>query len=241
MYKDLSDIDLISKIKGSVALLHFIGKGKQTIDSDYEKVNVVLTKNAVDLCKQANIKKILYLSGLGVNRRSTSGYFISKFKAEQIIIKSGLDYTIFRPSYIMGENDPLSNNLKEQIKDKQITIPGSGNYRIQPILISDVSKVIMKAIFEKKFSKKIIELVGPETLTYNRFIRDLMGKRKVKIKNVDFEQIYHDALIGKTKDFGIDDLGILVGDYIGDHKRLAKISRIRFTEYCEMLKSCSFS
>ena len=239
--EDLSENNLVSSIKGSIALLHFIGKGKQTIDSDYEKVNVELTRNAVRLCRKAHVKKILYMSGLGVNEKSTSGYFISKFKAEQAIIKSGLDYTIFRPSYIMGENDPLSNILMRQIRDNQITIPGSGNYRVQPILASDVSRVVMKAILEKKFSKKIIDLVGPETVTYNRFVRDLVGKRKIKIKNVDFEQTYHNALLGKDSYFGVDDLGILVGDYIGNHKRLEKISRIKFTKYSEMLKSCSLS
>jgi len=239
--ENLTENDLISLVRGSIAFLHFIGIGKQTVESDYEKVNVCLTRNAIRLCKKARIKKILFISGLGVNEKSTSGYFISKFKAEQLIIKSGLDYTIFRPSYIIGENDPLSTMLIKQIRNNKITIPGSGNYRVQPILVSDVARVVMKVIFEKNFSRKIIDLVGPQTVTYNRFIKDLVGKRKVKIRNVDFEQAYHNALCGKNNQFGIDDLGILVGDYVGNHKRLAKISRIEFTKYDKMLKSCCLS
>lgn len=239
--EDLTENDLTSLVRGSVAFLHFIGMGKQTTDSDYEKVNVGLTRNAIRLCHKAHIKKILFISGLGVNKKSTSGYFISKFKAEQSIIKSGLDYTIFRPSYIIGKNDPLSNLLRRQIRNNQITIPGSGNYRVQPILVSDVARVVMKAILERKFSRKITDLVGPQTVTYNRFIRDLVGKGRTKIRNVDFEKTYHDSLHGKNNQFGVDDLGILVGDYIGNHKRLAKISRIEFTKYDKMLKSCSLS
>ncbi len=239
--EDLTENDLTSSVRGSVAFLHFIGIGKQTTDSDYEKVNVTLTSNAIRLCQIAHIKKILYISGLGVNEKSTSGYFISKFKAEQTIIKSGLDYTIFRPSYIIGENDPLSNLLRRQIRNNQITIPGSGNYRVQPILVSDVARVVMKAILERKFSRKIIDLVGPQKITYNRFVRDLVGKRRIKIRNVDFEQTYNDALRGKDSQFGVDELGILVGDYIGNHKRLAKISQIEFAKYDKMLKSCRLS
>ena len=239
--EDLTENSLIFQVRDSVAFLHFIGIGKQTVKSDYEKVNVGLTRNAIRLCKKAHIKKILFISGLGVNEKSTTGYFISKFKAEQLIIKSGLDYTIFRPSYIIGENDPLSNILIKQIRNNQITIPGSGNYRVQPILVSDVARVVMKAIFEKKLSRKIIDLVGPQTVTYNRFIKDLVGKRRIKIRNVDFEQAYHDALCGKNDQFGVDDLSILVGDYVGNHKRLAKISQMKFTKYNEILKSCSLS
>jgi len=239
--EDLTENDLTIQVRGSIAFLHFIGIGKQTAESDYEKVNVGLTRNAIRLCKKAHIKKILFISGLGVNEKSTSGYFISKFKAEQLIIKSGLDYTIFRPSYIIGENDPLSNILIKQIRNNQITIPGSGNYRVQPILVSDVARIVMKAIFEKKLSRKIIDLVGPQTVTYNHFIKDLIGKRRIKIRNIDFEQAFHDALCGKNDQFGVDDLSILVGDYIGNHKRLAKISQMKFTKYDEILKSCSLS
>ncbi|MGI0018606.1 MAG: NAD-dependent epimerase/dehydratase family protein, partial [Nitrosotalea sp.] len=65
--KTLAENNLASKIRDSDVLLHFIGQGRQTVDSDYEQVNVDLTKNAVALCKKAKIKKIIYISGLGVD------------------------------------------------------------------------------------------------------------------------------------------------------------------------------
>src|SRR4029077_16073384 len=125
--------NLASKIKGSDAFLHFIGQGRQTVDSDYDAVNVSLARNAVALCKKAKIKKIIYISGLGVDKNTTLGYFISKYKAEQEIIHSGLDYTILRASYMIGHADPLSKNLQQQMKKREIIVPGSGNYRFQPI------------------------------------------------------------------------------------------------------------
>jgi NADH dehydrogenase len=72
------------------------------------------------LCKRAKIKKIVYNSGLGVNKSTTFGYFISKLKAEQQIIKSGLDYAILRASYIIGKNDPLTKNLLKQAKKRSL-------------------------------------------------------------------------------------------------------------------------
>ena len=152
----LSENNLVSKIKGSGAVLHFIGQGRQTVDSDYDKVNVSLTKNIIKLCKRAKIKKIIYISGLGVDKSTTLGYFISKYKSEQEVIHSGLDYTIFRASYIIGKDDPLSKNLQRQIKKDKVVIPGSGNYRFQPIFVGDVGKVIMKSIVENSFSNKIL-------------------------------------------------------------------------------------
>ncbi len=238
--KNLTENSLIGSVKGSAAFLHFIGKGRQTVSSDYDTVNVSLTRNAIILCKKAGIKKIIYLSGLGVDQKSTLGYFISKFKAEQEIIQSGLDYTIFRPSYIIGKNDPLSQILSSQLSRDSVIIPGSGRYRLQPILVSDVAKVVMKAIHGKQFSRKIIDLVGPQAVTYNRFVRDLIGD-KAQIKYVDFEKAYHDALHSSVSPFGVDDLSILVSDYIGDYGKLVSISGIKFTKYGEMLQASCLS
>ncbi|MDE1766163.1 MAG: NAD(P)H-binding protein [Thaumarchaeota archaeon] len=237
--KDLAEKNLSRQLGGFLAFLHFIGTGRQTAEHDYETVNVGLTRNAISLCKRAGIRKIVYLSGLGVDKKSNLGYFISKFKAEQEIIRSGLDYTIFRPSYIMGRGDPLSKMLSDQIAAGSVVVPGSGKYRLQPILVHDVAQVVAKSIHGKHFSRKIIDLVGPQTVTYDRFVRDLVGK--AKIRHVEFEQAYHEALVSRDSQFGVDDLSILVGDYVGSHRRLANISKMTFTGYREMLKACSLS
>lgn len=236
----LSENNLASKIKGSDAFLHFIGQGRQTVDSDYGTVNVSLARNAVALCKKAKIKKIIYISGLGVDKNTTLGYFISKYKAEQEIVRSGLDYTIFRASYIIGDNDPLSENLEGQIKKGQMIIPGSGNYRFQPIFVYDVADIVIQSVTGKKFSNKIIDLVGPQIVSYGTFVKKFLGKRKIKIKKLDFETAYHDALHNKGP-FGVDDLSIMVGDYIGDHKKLASLAKMRFTRYDEVLQSRGLS
>jgi NADH dehydrogenase len=239
--KTFSENNLVSKIKGFDVLLHFIGQGKQTVNSDYEQVNVSLTKNMINLCKKAKIKKIIYISGLGTNEYTTLGYFISKYKAEQEIIHSGLDYTIFRASYIIGKyDDPLSKNLLAQMKKSKIIIPGSGNYRFQPIFIDDVAKVVLKSITENMFLNKILDLVGPQIISYNTFVRKFIGGKKIKIKKIDFELAYHDALHNKGV-FGVDDLSIMIGDYVGNYRKLAGLSKMKFIRYDEVLKSGSFS
>ena len=238
--KTFSENNLVPKIKDSSALLHFIGQGRQTVNSDYDKVNVSLTKNVIKLCKKSKIGKIIYISGLGVDESATLGYFISKYKAEQEIIHSGLDYTILRASYIIGKDDPLSKNLKRQIKKGRVIIPGSGNYKFQPIFIGDVAKVLIKSIMEKSFSNKILDLTGPQIVSYNTFVRKFVEGKKTEIRKVNFESVYHDALHNKGS-FGIDDLCIMIGDYVGNHDKLASLTQMKFTRYGEILKSRGLS
>ncbi len=230
------NIDYIaSKLKNCDAFIHLIGSGRQTITSTYESVNVELTKKILQLCKIKKIKKIVYISGLGVSNHSVSSYFISKYKAEQEIITSGLDYTILRASYIIGKNDPLTKNLRSQIKSGKIIIPGSGKYHLQPIFVNDVAKVIYNSIILKTFSNKIIELVGPETVTFKEFINIFKGKTKLKIEKMDLENAYYDALHYPTSIYGVDDLNIMIGDFVGNHSKLKTLSNFEFKKIREIL------
>ncbi|NNL58627.1 MAG: NAD(P)H-binding protein [Nitrosopumilus sp.] len=235
--KTYDEKNLISKIKNSDALVHLIGIGKQTVDIDYNSVNVEFTKNIINLCKKSKIKKIIYISGLGVSSKSLTGYFISKYNAEKLIINSGLDYTIFRPSYVVGKDDYLSKLFKKQIKNHQIQIPGSGNYLIQPIYINDVVKVIFESIIQTKYRKKVLDLVGPDTVTFSQYVKFLSQKTKTPIKKIKLEDSYHKAITSSKSDYGIDDLNILVGNFIGNHQKLKNISQIKYQSVMELLKS----
>lgn len=230
---------IIPKIKNSDGLIHLVGIGKQSIKNDYNKINVDFTKKVITLCKKARIQKIVYSSGLGVSKTTSLGYFISKFQAEEQIIKSGLNYTIFRPSYIVGKNDLFTKYLKKQLKKGEIEIPGSGNYSIQPIHINDVCKIISKSLFDKKFKKKIFDLVGSDSIKFQEYVKLFSQNSKTRIKKISLESAYHDAISNPQRDFGVDDLNLLIGDFRGDHKKLQKISKIPLKSIREVLKSGS--
>ena len=237
--KNYDEKIILPKIKNSDALIHLVGIGKQTVDNDYSLINLEFTKKIIDLCKKANIKKIVYTSGLGVSKNTTLGYFISKYKAEQQIINSKLDFTIFRPSYIVGKDDLFTKYLKSQIKRGIIQIPGSGKYTIQPIFINDVSKIILKSTQDKRFSKKILDLVGTESITFEKYVREFSHGTGTKIKKINLETAYHQAITNPKNDFGVDDLNLLVGNFKGNHKKLENLSQIKFHSVMELLKSGS--
>ncbi len=225
--KDFTNRSLISSIKNSHTLVHLIGSGRQTADSNYNLVNIETTRKIINLCKKAKIKKIIYLSGLGASKNSSISYFISKFKAEQEIINSGIDYTIFRPSYIIGKNDPLTKSLKKQSREGKIILPGSGNYKLQPIHIQNVVEILYQACNSDKYDNKILDLVGPKIVYYGNLIKKLTNQ-KIKIKKIPLELAYYNAIHDKDWIFGVDDLNLLVGNFTGNFKKLEKISGLNF-------------
>jgi len=235
--KTYGDKTLLQKIENSDVLIHLVGIGKQSVTSDYNMINVEFTKHIVNLCKKAKIKKIVYASGLGVSSNTSIGYFISKYNAEKIIINSGLNYTIFRPSYIVGKDDHLTKYLKKQIKTGEIKIPGTGNYSIQPIYIDDVVQIIFESLTQSKFRNKIIDLVGPNQITFKQYVQLFSRGTKTNIKKIDLEGAYHTAITNPKSNFGVDDLNILIGNFRGNHQKLRKITEIKFHSIYELLKS----
>ena len=232
--KTLLEKGLQNKLRNCDALVHLIGIGKQSSKYNFED-NIELTKNMIKTCKKSGIKKIIYISGLGVTKNSTSDYFISKYKAEQEIINSGLNYTIFRPSYIVGKKDYLSKFILKQIKKGIVIIPGSGKYHLQPIFVEDVAKIILESISEKKFSNKILDLVGPEIIKFEDFVRYFVKNKKTRIQKINLESIYHEALHNPKSIYDLDSLNLLIGDYTGNLKQLQKTSNVKLRPIKDIL------
>ena len=239
--RNLLEPKLQSKLKNYDALVHLVGIGRQSSEATFEEVNLNFTKNVIKVCKKAGVKKIIFISGLGVSKNNTSDYFVSKYKAELEIMNSGLDYTIFRASYIMGKTDHLTKTLSKQMKKGVIIIPGSGKYRLQPIFVLDVAKIILEAILEKKFSKKILDLTGPQKISFEDFVNLFAKNVKTKIQKINLEHAYDEAKRNAKAVYGLESLNILVGDYTSDGKQLQKLSNVKLTTVREFLQTSRLS
>ena len=233
--KNLLEQLLQKKLKNYDAMVHLIGIGVESPKSTFKEINVNLTKNVIKTCKKSGIKKIIYISGLGVSKNNTSSYFASKYKAEQEIINSGLDYTIFRASYIIGKTDHLSKSLSKQMKKGTIIIPGSGKYQLQPIFVEDVAKIILESILRKKFSNKILDLVGPKKISFEDFVKLFSKNTNVKFKKINLSDAYDEGT------YSSESLDILTGDYTSDVRHLQKLTSIKLTVVEKFLQPSSFS
>lgn len=99
-------------------------------------------------------------------------YGMNKLMAEQIIKKSGLDYVIFRPSYIYGPG----NNLYRQtyfidaISTGQTIFVPEGDHKIQLVHIEDVCGAVQLGIDKECLPQGIYNLSYPEDMTFSQLI-----------------------------------------------------------------------
>ena len=154
---------------------------KEELKSSILDFNSQLT----DVLEQSNsIKKFIFFSGLGTERRSTLRNEIIS-KTENLIIKKLKNSVVIRPSVILGNNDQFLSALVPIFK-MSFFIPlfGDGSKKFQPVLIDDVVKFVLKTIEASNVSIQLFELAGPEIFTYRQFynlIADAINKKRVLV------------------------------------------------------------
>lgn len=235
---DYDKKDIMPELADCTALVHLVGIGRQSYSSDYASTNTALTRRLVRCARQSSVRKIVFLSGLGVSSRPSTDYFISKYRAERDVITSGLDYTIFRPSYILGRDDHLTASLRRQIRRGAIVVPGSGRFAMQPIYVGDACEIILQSILHPRYSNRTVDLVGPQNITYKTLVS------KLKFKTTErrgLERAYREAISSTRGAFGVDDLNILVGGFTGDFKKLQRLSGLDFVPYTDVLEASGLS
>ena len=189
-----------------------------------DDVNTDVTAALVAAARTAKVRQIIFLSGLGVSPATTaSAYFASKLRAERIIRDSGIGFTIFRPSFIVGKDDYLTKSLNRQIaKTGRVAVPGAGGYRIQPVRVSDAVEIIADSVLNPRFMNKTFDLVGPDTISFKRYAESFCRGRPAKASSVPLEECLYAALHDRRPVYGLDDLCILCGSYTGDFDGLRR-------------------
>ncbi len=157
----------------------FPGAGITFQNSHFE-----VTKNLVDLARRSNIPRFLQMSALGVGPESRTGYLKTKFKAEEYLKSSGLDWTIFRPSLIHGPDDHLVAMFAKMIgRLPFVPVVGDGRYKLQPAHIDDVRDGFVRALTDNRAIGKTFEFGGPEVLMFDQILDAIghaIGKHKVR-------------------------------------------------------------
>jgi len=165
---------------GCDAVAHCAGINRQIGSQTYATVHVAGTVNVITAARAADVKKIVMLSFLRARPDCGSGYHESKWAAEELVRKSGLDYTIVKASMTFGRGDHMLDHLSHLIYTMPIFVTvGLREKTVRPVAAQDVVKVLMVAVIENRLSRKTVALMGPEALRLSEVARRvglLIGK-----------------------------------------------------------------
>ena len=127
------------------------------------------------------MSRYLQMSALGTRPDAVSGYHRTKWRAEESVCSSGLEWTIFRPSLIFGPQDAFVNMLADNLRLTPVMpVIGSGTYRLQPIHGDDVARCFVQSLEQPETIGQTYGLCGGDRLSYMELldaIAEALGRR----------------------------------------------------------------
>jgi len=168
----------VSALQGCDAVINLIGIIREFPGRGvtFERLHVEATRNLVHAARTSGIRRFLQMSALGTRPDAVSPYHRTKYRAEQEVRSSGLDWTIFRPSVIFGPRDEFINRLAGLVRSLPIVpLFGDGGYRLQPIDAGDVARCFTMALGMPETVGKTYELCGRDRIAY-RDLLDTIGR-----------------------------------------------------------------
>jgi uncharacterized protein YbjT (DUF2867 family) len=154
---------------------------------DFERVMIQGTRDLVAAAKTAGANRFILMSALGTNERTKdlTSYYHAKWEKEQAVQASGLEYTIFRPSFVFGrDGGSLPIYIRQVRWSPVITVIGDGKRRLQPIWVEDVAAFFAKALSVRGAVNQMFELGGPDVVTWDELydrIRRVLDKRRATV------------------------------------------------------------
>jgi NADH dehydrogenase len=121
--------------------------------------------NLVDAAERAGVRHVIYVSFSG-NNDQVFPLSVAKRFVEKRLQSGRVKYTIVRPSFFMEVW--LSPILGFDPAGGRVRIFGTGDQPISMISVPDVAAYVAGCVNNPAAENQVIELGGPEPMTYNR-------------------------------------------------------------------------
>ena len=134
-----------------------------------------------EAAKAAGVQSVILISAIGAKLDSKLKYLTSRWMGEQELAKTGVPGSVLRFSLVLGEDGGVLAEFERlSAFGPFIIIPGDGMVQYQPILRDDAARCVVEAVGKADLLGKIIELGGPEVVTFETIYDWFLDARGIK-------------------------------------------------------------
>lgn len=216
---DVRDSDALARAcDGASTVVSLVGRHFARTEQGLWDVDARGNENLVRAARAAGARRFVLLSALWSERSLAPVLFRAKRHAENALLESGLGYTIVKPSTFMVGPSSLIGALGPTIERWGVAfVPAPDSGPVSFIAEADVARALVRAALDEDAGDRIVELGGPERLTFAEAARRVaraIGKN-VRIVRVPRRALTVLRQIAKRRGFGAYE-GMLFFEMIAD-------------------------
>ncbi|MDN6885970.1 NAD-dependent epimerase/dehydratase family protein [Variovorax sp. CAN2819] len=155
---------------------------------DYQEFvdnNVTSTELILEAVKKNRVPQLVHISSSVVESVADDFYTRSKKDQERMVLDSGIECPILRPTLMFGwfDRKHLGWLSRFMAKVPVFPVPGNGKFMRQPLYVGDFCNVIISCI-ENTVRTGIFNITGHQQVDYIDIIREIKRATKAKARIV---------------------------------------------------------
>jgi uncharacterized protein YbjT (DUF2867 family) len=173
-------------VAGRDVVVHLVAI-RQGRPEQFQRIMVEGTRSLIAASKEADVKRLVLMSALGTTEETKDlvPYYNAKWQQEKDLEASGLEFVIFRPSFVFARDGGILPTFRKLARLTPVTpITGPGTQRIQPIWIDDVAAYFGAAIDKPEAANRMFDVGGPDAVSWNEFwerLKRALGVRRPSV------------------------------------------------------------
>jgi uncharacterized protein YbjT (DUF2867 family) len=135
--------------------------------SDFESADADAARAFGIAAREAGVRRIVYLGGLGQDTEDLSAHLRSRREVEYLLADGGVPVTVLRAAIVIGHGG-ISWELTRQLVEHlpAMVVPHWTTTRTQPIALADVIRYLTGVLDTDATLGQTYEIGGPDVLTY---------------------------------------------------------------------------
>ena len=120
--------------------------------------------------------RMVHVSAIGADERSSSHYARSKAVGERLVLAAMPSAVILRPSVVFGPEDDFFNKFAAIARfSPALPLVGGGHTRFQPVFAGDVASAVVAAVEGRAAEGRAYELGGPEVKSFKELMQFMLA------------------------------------------------------------------
>jgi uncharacterized protein YbjT (DUF2867 family) len=174
--------DALAGVQSAYYLIHSFNNKDR-----FQKMDLKAARNFRAAADANNVKRIIYLGGLGDKEKDLSNHLRSRIKVAESLSEGKSSVTFLRAAVIIGSGSSSYQIMKSIVSNCPIFVfPSWAKSKCQPISIRDAIKYLVACLEIKETAGNTYDIGGPDVHTYAEMLElqaKSLGKKRLFIQS----------------------------------------------------------